>query len=67
MLTIQKRLVTIKELSEYIGYSPTTIRRFIAKRQIPFIYGPGGSYRFDVRRINRWIEEYSVKAEMDIE
>ena len=39
----------------------------IARRRIPFVYGPGHSYRFDVHRIDRWIEEYSVKAEMDLQ
>lgn len=63
---MEKRLLTINELSEYVGYSPTSIRRMIASRQIPFVYSPGGSYRFDVRRIDRWIEEYSVNAEMDL-
>ncbi|KPL19910.1 MAG: hypothetical protein AMJ92_00045 [candidate division Zixibacteria bacterium SM23_81] len=63
---MEKRLLTIKELSEYIGYSPTSIRRMIARRQIPFVYSPGGSYRFDVRRIDQWIQEYSMKADMDL-
>ena len=62
---MEKRLLTINELTHYIGYSATTIRRMIARRQIPFVYAPGGSYRFDVRRIDQWIQEYSVKAEMD--
>ena len=65
-IDMDRRLLNIKELSEYIGYSPTSIRRMIARRQIPFVYAPGGSYRFDVRRIDRWIEEYSMKAEMDL-
>ena len=63
---MQKRLLTIKGLSEYISYSPTTIRRLINRRQIPFVRSPGGSYRFDVRRIDKWIEQYSMKAEMDL-
>jgi excisionase family DNA binding protein len=58
--------MTIKELSAYIGYSQTSIRRMVARRQIPFVYSPGGSYRFDLRRIDKWIEEYSMKAEMDL-
>lgn len=63
---MEKRLLNIKELSFYIGYSPKTIRRLVGKRQIPFVYGPGRSYRFDIRRIDRWIEEYSMKAEVDL-
>ena len=62
---MEKRLLNIKELGEYISYSPTTIRRLVARRQIPFVYGPGHSYRFDVRSIDKWIEEYAVKSEMD--
>ena len=64
---MEKRLLTIKELSAYIGYSPTSIRRMIANRQIPFIRGPRGSYRFDLRKIDRWIEEHSVKTVMDLD
>jgi excisionase family DNA binding protein len=62
---MEKRLLNIKELSVYIGYSPSSIRRMVARRQIPFVYGPGRSYRFDIRRIDRWIEEYSMKTVMD--
>lgn len=65
-IAMEKRLLNIKELSEYIGYSPTTIRRMITRRQIPFVHGPGGSYRFDVRRIDQWIKVYSIEAEMDL-
>jgi excisionase family DNA binding protein len=62
---MEKRLLTIKELSELISYSPTTIRRWVNRRQIPFVQAPTGSYRFDPRAIENWIKEYSKKAVMD--
>jgi excisionase family DNA binding protein len=63
---MEKRLLNIKELSVYISYSETEIRRMIAKRQIPFFQKPNGGYRFDLREIDRWIKEYSIPAEMDL-
>jgi excisionase family DNA binding protein len=64
---MQKRHLNIKELAEYTGYSTKTIRRWVDQRLIPFWRSPGGrGLRFDVVKIDRWIENNSNKAVMDL-
>lgn len=54
-----KRLLNIKEASEYIGLSPNYIRDLIAKRSFPFkniSKGKKPVFRFDIREIDKYIE-----------
>ena len=58
--TVNKRLIDINELSEYIGLSTSTIYSWVSQRRIPFVKC-GRLTKFDLQRINDWIEESSVK------
>ena len=57
---MNKRLLNINELSEYIGLSTSTIYSWVSQRRIPFVKC-GRLTKFDLERINEWIEESSVE------
>lgn len=58
--TVNKRLLNINELSEYIGLSTSTIYSWVSQRRIPYVKC-GRLTKFDLERINDWIEESSVE------
>jgi len=55
---VNKRLIDINELSQYIGLSKNTIYSWVSQRKIPFVKC-GRLTRFDLKRIDSWIEENS--------
>lgn len=55
---MNKRLINIQELSEYIGLSKNTIYSWVSQRRIPFVKC-GRLTKFDLKRIDSWIEENS--------
>ncbi len=57
---MNKRLININELSEYVGLSTSTIYSWVSQRRIPFVKC-GRLTKFDLQRIDEWIEESSVK------
>jgi len=57
---VNKRLININELSEYIGLSTSTIYSWVSQRRIPFVKC-GRLTKFDLQRINDWIKESSVE------
>ena len=57
---MNKRLINISELSEYIGLSTSTIYSWVSQRRIPFVKC-GRLTKFDLERINDWIDESSVE------
>jgi len=57
---MNKRLININELSEYIGLSISTIYSWVSQRRIPFVKC-GRLTKFDLERINEWINESSVE------
>ncbi len=58
---MDKRLIDINELSEYIGMSRNTIYSWVSQRKIPFVKC-GRLTKFDLQRIDEWIEENSSEA-----
>ncbi len=58
---MNKRLININELSEYIGLSKNTIYSWVSQRKIPFVKC-GRLTKFDLQRIDEWIEENSSEA-----
>lgn len=56
------QLLTIKQLSEKLSVSTRTIHRWIADKKIPVAVMPGGSLRFDEKKIDNWIEANTIKA-----
>jgi len=56
---MNRRLLNVEELSEYIGLSTSTIYSWVSQRRIPFVKC-GRLTKFDLQRIDEWIEESSV-------
>ncbi len=58
--SVNRRLININELSEYIGLSTSTIYSWVSQTRIPFVK-LGRLTRFDLQKIEEWIEENSVE------
>ena len=59
---IQPRLLTTKQLSEYLNFPLSTIYAMVGKNQIPFKRFGKKSIRFDRIAIDHWIEEHYEKS-----
>ncbi|MDA7857941.1 helix-turn-helix domain-containing protein [bacterium] len=68
---MEKRYLTILELSKYIGYSKRTIYNWVSHRAIPVIKKPikehsgikkSSSIRFDIVEIDKWMVKDGVKV-----
>ncbi len=57
---MEKRFISPIELAEYTGLKPDTIYSWIWKRKIPYCK-MGRLVKFDLREIDKWIEEKRVK------
>lgn len=57
---VKQRLVDVRELSNYLGISLNTLYSWVSQRRIPFVKC-GRLTKFDLERINEWIEENSVE------
>ena len=58
---MQKRLITIKEASEYLGISVNTLYSWVSQRKIDYVK-IGRLTKFDLRVIDKFIENNSVEA-----
>jgi excisionase family DNA binding protein len=56
---MEKRLLNIKELSEYLGVKEHTLYIWVSQRRIPFVKC-GRLTKFDLKKIDKWIEENAV-------
>jgi excisionase family DNA binding protein len=56
---IQRRLLDIHEVSEYIGVAVPTLYAMVSQRRIPFVK-VGRLTKFDLKKIDGWIENNSV-------
>jgi excisionase family DNA binding protein len=54
-------LLTVKELSSYLGVSPWTIYRRVKAREIPFVSKPGLGIRFRKEEIDEWLDQGAFK------
>lgn len=55
------RLLDTNAAADYLGYTPTQLRNLVQRRQVPFMK-VGKSLRFDIRRLDRWIEQAHAEA-----
>jgi excisionase family DNA binding protein len=55
----EKRLLTIKEASEYLGISVNALYCRVYRRQIPFVK-IGKILRFDKIDLDKWIEKQKI-------
>lgn len=58
---MEKRLITARELAEYLGSSVGGVYQRVARREIPYVK-IGGSLRFDLAEIEKWILAHSQKS-----
>jgi len=56
---MEKRLFSIKELSQYLGIKEHTLYIWVSQRRIPFVKC-GRLTKFDLRAIDRWIDRNAV-------
>jgi excisionase family DNA binding protein len=47
------RVMTVRELSEYLRVHPSTIYRLLRRNQIP-AFRMGSDWRFNIEAIDRW-------------
>jgi excisionase family DNA binding protein len=52
---MEKKLLNIKELSEYLGVKEHTLYIWVSQRRIPFVKC-GRLTKFDVKAVDKWIE-----------
>jgi excisionase family DNA binding protein len=67
---MKRRLLNIKDTSEYLGLCPDTIRELISRRRIPFVnisQGMKPVYRFDLYQVDLWVERLPGLSVEDLE
>lgn len=60
--TISAKVLTLREVSEYLRVSRVTIYRMIRRRDLP-AFRVAGSWRFNIEDLQLWIQKESVKGE----
>lgn len=60
--TSESKILTIKEVAEYLKVTERTIYRLAAAKKIP-AFKVGGTWRFRTEDIDCWIVAQSTKAE----
>ncbi len=56
---MQKRLLTVKEASEYLGIKVNTLYSWVSQKKIDYVK-MGRLTKFDIRVIDKYIENHSV-------
>ena len=51
------RLVTTREVAEWLGVSPKTVLVWTGAGKLPGFRMPSGALRFDREELERWLEE----------
>lgn len=60
-----QRLLNIKDLSQFIGISTSTLYTWVSQKRIPHVKC-GHLVRFDIKNIENWIAKNSIQ-EVDFE
>jgi len=53
IMTIATKVLTVKELSDYLKVHPSTTYRLLKKGQLP-AFKVGSDWRFDIEAVDRW-------------
>ena len=62
---MEKRLLTVKETSVYLGVQEGTLYHWVSSRSIPFAVKVGGSLRFDSAKMEKWLDENRIRMSSD--
>lgn len=57
-----RRLLDAADAANYLGTTEIALRTKVQRREIPFVRVGKRSIRFDVRQLDRWIDEHTVEA-----
>ncbi len=57
----KRQLINADEVSQMLGVRRDSVYRFVVQRRIPFVK-IGRATRFDLRKINEFIEKNSIAA-----
>ena len=55
------RVMTVKDLSEYLRVHPSTVYKLLRQRELP-AFRIGSDWRFNAEVIDRWCLERNMKA-----
>ena len=58
---IAKRLLNVEEAALYMGIKVDTVRKKARLRELPHVK-VGGSVRFDVKALDRFIKQHTIQA-----
>jgi len=58
---MEKKYLTVRELSEYLGIPKHTIYSWTSMKRTPYVK-IGRLLRFDKNKIDSWLKERSIKA-----
>lgn len=56
---MNKRLLTVQEVSQYTGLSVHSLYKMVSQRRIPFVK-LGGALRFNPDQLDEWIAKNTV-------
>ena len=62
MLVPDQEVMTVREVSEYLGLSESKVRRLVKSNGIPFVK-LGGCYRFYLPKVREWLSASTTAAE----
>jgi excisionase family DNA binding protein len=57
---VEKKLLDVKELAEYLKIEKSTVYAWISQKKIPYIK-VGRLPRFSLDRINQWLDKKSIE------
>ncbi len=58
---MQRRLITIKEASEYLGIKVNTLYSWVSQKKIDYVK-MGRLTKFDIRVLDKFIENNTIEA-----
>ncbi len=58
---MQKRLLTVKEASEYLGIKVNTLYSWVSQKKIDYVK-MGRLTKFDIRVLDKFIENNTIEA-----
>jgi len=59
--TVGKRLLKVREAAQYLGLEVDTVYKKSRLRELPCVK-VGNALRFDVKALDRYIEEHTIQA-----
>ncbi len=58
---MERRYIGVVELADYLGLTKGTVYVWVCHRKIPY-FKVGRLVKFDLHKIEKWLEETSIKV-----